>query len=79
MQVASDVLMAELMNNRSNSKIIVSSYVNGGGTPSIEKLGNLIAYLQSTGADIIKIVIDVVYITDVSPVLQMLTYCQVYH
>lgn len=76
-EVASDVLMAELMNKRSNSKIIVSSYVNGGGTPSIEKLGNLIAYLQSTGADIIKIVIDVVYITDVAPVLRMLTYCQV--
>lgn len=75
--MASDVLMDELMSKRCSSKIIVSSYVNGCGTPSLDKLGNLIAYLQSTGADIVKIVIDVVYITDVAPVLQMLTYCQV--
>lgn len=77
-QVASDMVMNELMSVRSNSKIIVSSYVNGGGSPTTEKLGNLIINLQSTGADIIKLVIDVAYITDVAPVFQMLTHCQVY-
>lgn len=64
------------MNKRSNSKIIVSSYVNG-GTPSKEKLGNLIACLQSTGADVIKVVVDVAYITDVEPIFHILTHCQV--
>ena len=66
------------MNKRSNSKIIVSSYVNG-GTPSKEKLGNLIACLQSTGADVIKVVVDVAYITDVEPIFHILTHCQVCH
>ena len=51
-------------------------YVNR-GRPSTEKLGNLIAYQQSTGADVIKLVVDVVYITDVAPVFNKLTHCQV--
>ncbi|CAL5437108.1 unnamed protein product [Camellia sinensis] len=76
LQVAFEVGLTEFMNNRSNSKIIVSSHVNS-GRPSEEKLGNLIACLQSTGADVIKLLIDVVYITDVAPVFHMLTHCQV--
>lgn len=76
-QVASDMVMNELMRVRSNSKIIVSTYVNGGGPPTTEKLGDLIINMQATGADIIKLVIDVAYITDVAPVFQMLTHCQV--
>lgn len=76
--MASDAVMAELMSVRLNSKIIVSSYVNGGGPPTAEKLGNLITNLQATGADIVKLVIDVSYITDVAPVFQTLTHCQVY-
>ncbi|CAK9175890.1 unnamed protein product [Ilex paraguariensis] len=75
LEVASNVVMTELMNKRSNSKLIVSSYVNG-GTPSKEKLGDLITCLQSTGADAIKLVVDVIYITDVAPVFHMLTHCQ---
>lgn len=74
--MASDTLISELMDKRCNTKIIVSSYVNG-GHPSLEKLGNLIAFMQCTGADIIKIVIDVVYITDVAPMLHIITHCQV--
>lgn len=69
--------MAECMYKRANSKIIVSSYVNG-GKPSNERLGDLIACLQSTGADVIKLVIDVDYITDLAPVFQMLAHCQVF-
>ncbi|XP_031111738.1 bifunctional 3-dehydroquinate dehydratase/shikimate dehydrogenase, chloroplastic-like [Ipomoea triloba] len=77
LEVASDMVMNELMRVRSNSKIIVSTYVNGGGPPTTEKLGDLIINMQATGADIIKLVIDVAYITDVAPVFQMLTHCQV--
>lgn len=75
-QVALDVGITNFLNERSNSKIIVSSYLNG-GRPSKEKLGNLIACQQSTGADVIKLVVDVVYITDVAPLFHMLTHCQV--
>lgn len=75
--MASDIGMAECMYKRANSKIIVSSYVNG-GKPSNERLGNLIACMQSTGADVIKLVIDVDYITDLAPVFQMLAHCQVF-
>ncbi|TXG63533.1 hypothetical protein EZV62_010527 [Acer yangbiense] len=76
-EVASDMSMCELIHERSNTKIIVSSYVNGGGRPSTEKLGDLIACMQATGADVIKLEIAVDYITDLAPIFQMLTYCQV--
>ncbi|XP_062143296.1 bifunctional 3-dehydroquinate dehydratase/shikimate dehydrogenase, chloroplastic-like [Alnus glutinosa] len=75
-EVASDVGMAEHVYKRADSKLIVSSYVNG-GKPSTERLGHLIASMQSTGADVIKLEINVDYITDLAPVFQMLTYCQV--
>ncbi|XP_009587783.1 bifunctional 3-dehydroquinate dehydratase/shikimate dehydrogenase, chloroplastic isoform X1 [Nicotiana tabacum] len=75
-EVACDEVICELMTKRSNCKIIASSHVNG-GNPTKERLCNLIANLQSTGADIIKLVIDVAYITDVAPVFHMLTHCQV--
>ncbi|XVF32688.1 hypothetical protein REPUB_Repub17cG0104300 [Reevesia pubescens] len=75
-EVASDINMAEYLYNRSNSRIIVSSYVNG-GKPSTEKLGNLIACMQATGADVIKLDICVDYITDLAPVFTFLTHCQV--
>ncbi|XP_015575689.2 bifunctional 3-dehydroquinate dehydratase/shikimate dehydrogenase, chloroplastic isoform X2 [Ricinus communis] len=74
--VLSQSAMAEYIYNRSSGKLIVSSYVNG-GKPSAEKLGNLIANLQSTGADVIKLVINVDYITDLAPVFKMLAHCQV--
>ncbi|CAK9178055.1 unnamed protein product [Ilex paraguariensis] len=76
LEVASNVVMTELMNKRSNSKLIVSSYIQGGHL-SKEKLGNLVTCLQCTGADAIKLVVDVVYITDVAPVFHMLTHCQI--
>lgn len=73
---ATDDVIAELMNKRSNSKIIISSYLNG-GNPCKEKLGNLIIQLQFTGADAIKLDMDVAYITDVAPIFHILTHCQV--
>ncbi|KAM7501293.1 hypothetical protein LguiB_000197 [Lonicera macranthoides] len=75
-EAASDAVITELMNKRSNSKIIISSHVKG-KNPSKEKLGNLIALLQSTGADIIKLVVDTVYITDVAPIFHILAHSQV--
>ncbi|XP_004242317.3 bifunctional 3-dehydroquinate dehydratase/shikimate dehydrogenase, chloroplastic [Solanum lycopersicum] len=75
-QVVCHQVVAELMKSRSNSKIIASTYVNG-GNPTKDTLCNSIINLQSTGADIIKLVIDVAYITDVAPVFHMLTHSQV--
>ncbi|EXC34679.1 Bifunctional 3-dehydroquinate dehydratase/shikimate dehydrogenase [Morus notabilis] len=74
-EVASDIIMIE-NDKPSNSQIIVSSYVNG-ERPSRERLGNLIACMQSTGADVVKLIVEVNYITEVAPILQMLTHSQV--
>ncbi|XAR58488.1 3-dehydroquinate dehydratase [Bertholletia excelsa] len=76
LEVAFDVGLAEFMNKRLNTKIIVSSYANS-GRPTPEKLGSLVACMQSTGADIVKLLVDVIYITDVAPVFHTLTHCQV--
>lgn len=76
LQEATDELITVLKNKGSNSKIIISSYLNG-GNPCKEKLCNLIIELQSTGADVIKFDVDVAYITDVAPIFHMLTHCQV--
>lgn len=75
-QVATDINIAKYMKKRSNSKMIVSSYVNGQNL-STDKLSHLIASLQSIGADIIKFIIDVVYITDLAPIFCMMTHSQV--
>lgn len=66
----------ELIDKRSSSKIIVSRYLNGEKS-SKEKLGNLIASMQSSGADVLKLLVEVDYITDLAPIFQLLTSCQV--
>ncbi|KAF8401565.1 hypothetical protein HHK36_012507 [Tetracentron sinense] len=76
LEVASDFAMVQYINKRSASKIIVSSYVHG-GIPSKEDFSHLVACLQSTGADIIKLFTDVVYITDLAQVFHLLSHCQV--
>lgn len=68
--------MAEYLHNRSNTRIIVSNYVND-GRPSVEKLVDIIACMQATGADVIKLDICVDYITDLAPIFTVLTHCQV--
>ncbi|KAF4351033.1 hypothetical protein F8388_016211 [Cannabis sativa] len=73
-KVASDIAMAE--HKPLNSQIIVSSYVNG-SKPSSEKLSNLISCMQSTGADVIKLIVEVHNIIDVASIFHMLTHCQV--
>ncbi|KAF3436378.1 hypothetical protein FNV43_RR23470 [Rhamnella rubrinervis] len=73
-EVAFDILRYKC----SNSQIIVSSHVtNNCGKPSIDRLGYLIACMHSTGADIIKLSVNVDYITDLPPIFQMLTHCHV--
>ncbi|KAH9329304.1 hypothetical protein KI387_001412 [Taxus chinensis] len=62
--------------NSHNCKIIVSSYVNG-RTPSPEDLSYLVTKMQSTGADILKIVTTATNITDVSHVFRLIPHCQV--
>ncbi|XP_038992038.1 bifunctional 3-dehydroquinate dehydratase/shikimate dehydrogenase, chloroplastic-like [Hibiscus syriacus] len=57
-------------------KIIVSSH-NYENTPSVEELGNLVAKIQSTGADIVKIATTAVDITDVARVFQITVHSHV--
>ncbi|XP_076899470.1 bifunctional 3-dehydroquinate dehydratase/shikimate dehydrogenase, chloroplastic-like [Bidens hawaiensis] len=77
-ELASSDVINELMRKRDSSKIIVSSYVKSKtGVCCKETLGNLLVGLQSTGADIVKVVTEVAYITDVAPVFHVLTHSQV--
>lgn len=57
-------------------KLIVSSH-NYQNTPSVEDLENLVARIQSTGADIVKIATTAVDITDVARVFQITAQSQV--
>ncbi|XP_059652599.1 bifunctional 3-dehydroquinate dehydratase/shikimate dehydrogenase, chloroplastic-like [Cornus florida] len=57
-------------------KIIVSSH-NYQNTPSIEEIGNLVARIQATGADIVKIATTALDITDSARIFQVLVHSQV--
>ncbi|KAF5199225.1 Shikimate dehydrogenase (NADP(+)) [Thalictrum thalictroides] len=59
-----------------DSKIIVSCNVDG-ATPSTEELEHLVAKMQNTGADIIKLVTDATDITDLVQQFKLLSHCQV--
>lgn len=76
LQVRAWEIVSELKRRISGTKVIVSDYVNTVNFTA-EKLGDLIADMQSTNADIIKLVVDVDYITHVAPIFHMLTHCQV--
>lgn len=58
------------------TKVIVSSH-NYQLTPSIEDLGNLVARIQATGADIVKIATTALDITDVARMFQIMVHSQV--
>uniref|UniRef100_A0A5B6YYX0 shikimate dehydrogenase (NADP(+)) n=1 Tax=Davidia involucrata TaxID=16924 RepID=A0A5B6YYX0_DAVIN len=60
----------------SKCKVIVSSH-NYQNTPSVEDLGNLVARIQATGADIVKIATTALDITDVARVFQITVHSQV--
>ncbi|XP_050384135.1 bifunctional 3-dehydroquinate dehydratase/shikimate dehydrogenase, chloroplastic-like [Argentina anserina] len=57
-------------------KIIVSSH-NYESTPSAEEIGNLVATIQATGADIVKIATTALDITDNASIFQVLVRSQV--
>jgi len=76
LQVASDFIKSISSKKRENSKIIVSNH-NYQYTPSLEDLGLLVARIQSTGADIVKIATTATDITDVARIFRVLTYSQV--
>ncbi|XP_057857753.1 bifunctional 3-dehydroquinate dehydratase/shikimate dehydrogenase, chloroplastic isoform X2 [Cryptomeria japonica] len=76
LQAMSPFVSQRSKKNSQNCKIIVSSYVNG-STPSSEDLGHLVAKMQSTGADILKVVTTATNITDVSHIFKLIPHCQV--
>lgn len=57
-------------------KVIVSSH-NYHDTPSVEDLGNLVARIQETGADIVKIATTALEISDVARIFQITVHSQV--
>ncbi|KAK6911476.1 Shikimate dehydrogenase substrate binding, N-terminal [Dillenia turbinata] len=57
-------------------KIIVSSH-NYENTPSTEEIGSLVARIQATGADIVKIATTATDITDSARIFQVLVHSQV--
>ena len=59
-----------------NCKLIVSSH-NYENTPSAEELADLVAQIQATGADIVKIATTATEIVDVARMFQTLVHCQV--
>ncbi|KAL2942279.1 Bifunctional 3-dehydroquinate dehydratase/shikimate dehydrogenase chloroplastic [Bienertia sinuspersici] len=65
-------LVDEMEENRKTT-IIVSSH-NYENTPSIEKIGDLVARIQAIGADIAKITTTALDITDNARILQLLPY-----
>ncbi|KAI5392083.1 hypothetical protein KIW84_076755 [Lathyrus oleraceus] len=58
------------------TKVIVSSH-NYQHTPSVEDLGDLVATIQATGADIVKITTTAMEITDVARMFQTMVHSQV--
>lgn len=58
------------------TKIIVSCH-NYQCTPSVEDLGNLVARIQATGADIVKIATTALDITDVARIFHITVHSQV--
>jgi 3-dehydroquinate dehydratase/shikimate dehydrogenase len=57
-------------------KIIVSSH-NYQNTPSVEEIGNLVARILATGADIVKVATTGLDIVDSARIFQVLVHSQV--
>lgn len=64
------------LNHRKNCKIIVSCFVDG-ITSLKEDLSHLVTRMQSTGADLIKLVTNATDITELSRIFHLLSHCQV--
>lgn len=76
LKVASDLIAEHKLDKHSRSKLIVSYYVDG-STPSKEDLIQLVARMQSTGADIIKLVSNSSSITELSRIFHLFSLCQI--
>nr|CAN60561.1 hypothetical protein VITISV_034024 [Vitis vinifera] len=76
LQVAPEFINSIQGKTSGKVKIIVSSH-NYQNTPSAEELGNLVARIQATGADIVKIATTALDITDCARIFQVLAHSQV--
>ncbi|XP_015891009.3 bifunctional 3-dehydroquinate dehydratase/shikimate dehydrogenase, chloroplastic isoform X1 [Ziziphus jujuba] len=76
LQVAHEFFNTILGKKAEKCKVIVSSH-NYQHTPSVEDLGNLVARIQATGADIVKIATTALNITDVARIFQITVHSQV--
>ncbi|CAI0466630.1 unnamed protein product [Linum tenue] len=76
LQVAGDFIGSLHGSRPSKCKVIVSSH-NYECTPSVEDLGDLVARIQATGADIVKIATTALDITDVARMFQIMVHSQV--
>ncbi|XP_043720623.1 bifunctional 3-dehydroquinate dehydratase/shikimate dehydrogenase, chloroplastic-like [Telopea speciosissima] len=76
LQVAREFLSSISGRKPGNFKVIVSSH-NYQNTPSIEDIANLVARIQATGADIVKIATTTLDITDVARIFEITVHSQV--
>ncbi|OVA15093.1 Dehydroquinase class I [Macleaya cordata] len=76
LQVAHEFISSIDGKKPENCKVIVSSH-NYQCTPSVEEIGNLVANIQGTGADIVKIATTALDITDVARMFQIIVHSQV--
>ncbi|KAM6590688.1 hypothetical protein CsatA_013293 [Cannabis sativa] len=76
LQVAHEFIQSIAGKKPDKFKIIVSSH-NYQNTPSTEDLGNLVAKIQATGADIVKFATSALDITDAARVFQITVHSQV--
>lgn len=76
LEVAHDFNSSILGKKPDNFKIIVSSH-NFHNTPSAEAIGNLVARIQATGADIAKIATTALDITDCARIFQITVHSQI--
>ncbi|KAG4111425.1 hypothetical protein ERO13_D13G103600v2 [Gossypium hirsutum] len=75
LKVASHLIRELKINYQSASKFIVSCHITG-TTPSDEELANLAATMRATGADILKVVVNVTDITEIARIFHLLSHCQ---
>lgn len=76
LQVAHDFNNSISGSKPDNFKVIVSSH-NFHNTPSAEAIANLVARIQATGADIVKIATTALDITDCARIFQIMVHSQV--
>uniref|UniRef100_A0A2N9IW41 shikimate dehydrogenase (NADP(+)) n=1 Tax=Fagus sylvatica TaxID=28930 RepID=A0A2N9IW41_FAGSY len=76
LEVAHDFNSSIYGSKPENFKVIVSSH-NFHNTPSAEAIGNLVARIQATGADIVKIATTALDITDCARIFQIMVHSQV--